>query len=149
MAGLAHLFVQSARLAAAARRAPVALAAAASKLEQLLALSWTYDAAGASRSDYASDTSVDPPAVSGGTGLAVSPADTLARASPGYVDYLNAAGSSLSDTPAADAVFSRRWLVQAGPGLETLQLRVCVVRLSGTDVEPPPEACVGTVRVRR
>lgn len=151
LAGVVHLFLQTARITAEARRAPVALAAAESKLEQLLALSWTYDAAGIPLSDEHSDTTVDPSSFAGGTGLAISPADSLSRASPGYVDYLDGSGRSVGSTPASGAIFSRRWLVQALPAapLDVRLLRVCVVRLSGTDTDPPPEVCLGTVRTRR
>lgn len=151
LASVTHLFLQSAQATADARRAPIVLAAAESKLEQLRALSWTYDAAGAAVSDEQSDTSVDPPAPGGGTGLAVSPGDSLSRASPGYVDYLDRDGRSLGSTPVAGALFSRRWWIQPLPAapLDARLLRVCVGRLSGNDVEPPPDVCLGTARVRR
>lgn len=149
LAGVAQLFVQSARTAMESRRAPIVLAAAESKLEQLLALAWTYDAGGAPLSDRASDTSADPPAPAGGTGLSISPADSLTRASPGYMDYLDASGGSLGTTPVAGVVFARRWLIQPGPSLDVLQLRVCVNRVSGAEPELPPEVCLGTARARR
>lgn len=151
LAGLAPLFLQAARSAADGRRAPVALAAASSKLEQLLALSWTYDASGAPLSDVASDTSRDPPAPAGGTGLSVSPTNSLSRSADGFVDYLDTSGRSVGSTPATGAVFSRRWLISPWPSAtsDALLIRVCIVRLAGTGSDPPPEVCLGTARVRR
>lgn len=150
LAGLLYLFVQSAETTARMRRAPVALAAASSKLEQLLALTWTYDAAGAPLSDLSSDTSRDPPAPSGGTGLSTSSPDALARASPGFVDYLNDAGRSLGSTLVTGAKFSRRWSIQpvSASASDGLRLEACVVRIAG-GVDPPPEVCLATARVRR
>lgn len=151
LAGLTYLFLQAAQLAAQARRAPVALAAASSKLDQLLALAWTYDVAGLPFSDVSSDTSRDPPASGGGTGLLVSPADSLSRPTPGFVDYVNERGRSLGSTPAPGAIFTRRWRVRPWPAAssDALLLRVCVVRMAGGDIDPPPEVCLGTARVRR
>jgi hypothetical protein len=151
LAGVTQLFLQAAWMTADARRAPIALAAAESKLEQLLALSWTYDASGAALSDERSDTSVDPPSAAGGAGLTVSPADSLSRASPGYVDYLDIYGHSLGSAPASGAIFGRRWLIQPLPAapLDVRILRVCVLRLSGSGADPPPEVCLATLRTRR
>jgi prepilin-type N-terminal cleavage/methylation domain-containing protein len=151
LAGLLYLFLQGAETAARGRRAPIALAAASSKVDQLLALTWTYDPSGAPLSDLSSDTSRDPPAPSGGTGLSLSPSESLARASPGFVDYTNDAGRSLGPTLVAGAIFSRRWSIQpvASSAADALRLEVCVVRIAGTAVDPPPEVCLGTARVRR
>jgi prepilin-type N-terminal cleavage/methylation domain-containing protein len=150
LAGLTYLFLQGAQIAAQARRAPVALAAASSKLDQLLALAWTYDATGAPLSDVASDTSRDPPAPNGGTGLSLSPADSLSRPAAGFVDYVNERGRSLGSAPVPGAIFTRRWLIRPWPASpDSLLLRVCVVRMAGSDAEPPPEVCLGTARVRR
>lgn len=151
LAGLTYLFLQGAQIAAQGRRAPVALAAASSKLDQLLALAWTYDASGAPLSDLSSDTSRDPPAPGGGTGLSSSPVDSLSRPAAGFVDYLNARGRSVGSTPAAEALFTRRWRIRPWPAAsaDALLLRVCVVRIGGAGADPPPEVCLGTARVRR
>jgi len=151
IAGLAPLFVQSARSAADGRRTPVTLAAASSKLEQLLALAWTYDLSGMPVSDLTADTSRDPPAPGGGTGLSLSPDDSLTRAAPGFVDYIDGSGRSVGPTPGNGALYSRRWLIQPWPGAssDVLVIRVCVVRITGTDVDLPPEVCLGTARMRQ
>lgn len=151
LVGLTQLFLQAAQITAQARRAPVALAAAASKLDQLLALEWGYDASGAPVSDFGSDTSHDPPTPAGGAGLSISPADSLSRPTGGYVDYLNDRGRSLGPTPTPGSFFTRRWRIRPWPASssDALLLRVCIVRIAGTDVDPPPEVCLGTARVRR
>jgi prepilin-type N-terminal cleavage/methylation domain-containing protein len=152
LAGLASLFVQSAHSAANGRRAPVALAAAASKLDQLLALDWTYDASGTPLSDLTRDTSRDPPAASGGTGLSLSPEDSLARDTAGFVDYITGDGGSVGSTPAAGALLARRWRIRPWPGADAdaLLIRVCVTRtIGGNSGDPMPEVCLGTARVRR
>lgn len=147
VAGMAPLLVQGGRAAADERRAPVALAAAAAKLEQLLALTWTYDAAGTPIGDLTSDTSAEPPAPVGGTGLSPSPPDSLTRSVSGYVDYLDPAGRSVGSVPAAGAVYARRWRVRPGGMDGMLDLRVCVLRLP--EGHGPPEVCLATARGRR
>lgn len=152
LAGIAHLFVQSARTTARGRRAPVVLAAAQGKIEQLLGLAWSYDAAGAPRSDTTADTSAEPPLPTGGTGLSTSPADSLSLSIPGFVDYLSGAGRPLGATPTPGAVFMRRWRIRplAAAPSDGLVLRVCVWRFGPTATGgSEPEVCLGTARMRR
>lgn len=151
LAGLAQLLLHVARMATDARRAPIVLAAASSKLEQLLALTFTADVAGVPITDQTSDTGHDPPEPSGGTGLSTSPDDSLSRDTPGFVDYLSQDGAPLGPAPAAGAMFARRWRIRASPsaGADALALAVCVVRLTGAAGDPPPEVCLNTARSRR
>jgi type II secretory pathway pseudopilin PulG len=152
IAGIAHLFVQSARTTARGRRAPVVLAAAQAKIEQLLGLAWGYDAAGAPRSDTTSDTSVEPPRPTGGTGLSPSPAESLSLSIPGFVDYVSGAGRPLGATPTTDTVFVRRWRISplASALSDGLVLRVCVWRFARASTGgSEPEVCLGTARIRR
>lgn len=145
-ASLAQLFLQSTSLMLTARRAPVVLAAAQSKIEQLRALSFTFDVLGAPVADISSDTAQLPPAPAGGTGLQPSPADSLERDADGFVDYLDAHGRPLGGGLPPDAAYVRRWAITE---LETdvLEIRACVWTI--VPAGAPPETCLLTVRTRR
>ncbi len=153
VAGLGQLFVQSAALARQTRNAAVVLAAAEAKLEQLRALVWSYDSTGGVVSDLETDTSVVPPAPSGGTGLGAAPGDSLDDNFVGYVDYLDETGRSLGTgaTAVADASYARRWHIaplQASP--DVLGIQVCVVPRSRIDAAPnAADVCLCTARARR
>ena len=61
--------------------------------------------------DTSTDVSGDPPGP-GGTGLAESPADALWHDTPGYVDYLDAAGRDLGRRRRTGAAaYVRRWAI--------------------------------------
>jgi hypothetical protein len=116
--GVAGLTMVARQSGVAARTQTSATLLAAQKMEQLLALTWRVDFAGGGlpESDTSSDVSYDPPR-SGGTGLDPSPAGSLQADTPGYVDFLDAAGRWLGrgGTPPAGAVYRRRWSVQVSP----------------------------------
>jgi len=150
VAALAQLFLQSTSLMLDARRAPVALAAAQSKIEQLRALPFTFDAIGAAVTDASSDTSLDPPFPTGGTGLQPSPSDSLERDVDGFIDHLDAYGRSLGGGIAIrpGALYTRRWsIVLAGGDADLLAIRSCVWKVAAR--HGPAAACVATVRGRR
>lgn len=147
-ASLVQLFLHSTSLMLAARRAPIVLAAAQSKIEHLRALSFTFDMFGAPVVDASTDTAQLPPAPSGGTGLQPSPPDSLTRDSDGFIDHLDRHGHPLGgglERP-RDAAFVRRWAV-AELAANLLEIRVCVWTV--VPAGAPPEACLSTVRARR
>jgi hypothetical protein len=134
-AGVAGLVSVAARAAQTARNLTSSTTLAVQKMEQLKALTWTYagtDAAAPAVTDLTTDVSVDPHA-GGGRGLGASPAGTLDRNTPGYVDFLDAAGRWVGSgtTPPPAAVFVRRWSVEPLPAEAdaVLMLQVLVTRV--------------------
>jgi prepilin-type N-terminal cleavage/methylation domain-containing protein len=117
--GLAELFALSDRVTLASRVDTVATMAAQSKMAQLRALTWRFDAAGGPVSD---------------AGLAISPASSLTTSTDGYVDYVDAGGASVgagAEVP-PEAVYLRRWQIQplpSDPG-HTLVLQVVAARVT-------------------
>jgi hypothetical protein len=109
---VAQLIVWSRRAAWSAGIETTAVRLAALKLEQLRGLPWHVDAAGTLVSDDTTNLSTEPPAANGG-GLQPSPAGTLDRNTPGFMDYVGADGrwrGSGGRAPAG-AAFVRRWSV--------------------------------------
>ena len=103
---LAQLVAASSRATAASGVRSLAAVLVVDKMEQLRALRWTVDDAGAPVSDPQ---------------LATSPADALERDVPGYVD--------------APAGWTRRWSVQPLPSdpLDTIVLQIRVVGTGGAE----------------
>src|SRR5436190_18940486 len=95
LAALAQLFAISTRANFSAKSTTTASILAAQKMEQLRGLTWGFDTLGLPVSDTTTDTSVTPEATTGGTGLAPSPNNSLQANTDGYVDYLDANGTSL------------------------------------------------------
>ena len=113
-------------------------ALAGQKLEQLRSLAFFTDEAGAPVTDCASDLSVAPASPAGGRGLLPSPASALTANTPGYVDYLDAAGQWMGTGAAAPrgTTFVRRWSVTAVPARpnDALVLQVAVARASAASL---------------
>jgi hypothetical protein len=113
-----------------------ATALAGQKLEQLHSLAFFTDAIGMPVTDCATDLSVNPPAAAGGSGLLASPASALTSNTPGFVDFLDAAGAWVGTGTAAprDAVFVRRWSITPLPAhpADALILQVAVGRASAS-----------------
>lgn len=143
--GVAGLFDVAVQSGASARVRTLATLLASQKMEQLLALTWRFDPAGAGLpdSDLTSDLSYDPPR-SSGSGLAPSPAGTLAVSTPGYVDYLDRAGRWVGQgpVPPAAAVFARRWSIRPLPS-DSVDSRVIQVLVRPVE----PRAASGSVDV--
>lgn len=119
--GVAQLFAVATAAGLAARQQTSATILAAAKMEQLRALEWSWEAAAADgpflpRSDLTTNLSVDPSG-DDGPGLRESPAGTLERNVPPYVDYLDAAGQWVGNgsAPPPEAAFIRRWSVRGLP----------------------------------
>lgn len=136
--GAAHLLVWSVRALWSAGAETIARVAAQAKLEELHALAWRFDAAGARVSDVETDLAAAPPAA-GGRGLSPSPANALSENVAGYVDYLDDRGLRLGTgtQPPPGAAFARRWAIRplAASPEDTLVLQVLVVPLAA---ELPP-----------
>ena len=117
---LAQLSVISADANRRARAITTASVLAQQKMEQLRALTWRFDPLGLRVSDETSDTSVTPEAPTGGTGLSVSPAASLATNTPGYCDFVDPSGRLLGDGGGgsevpANALYIRRWSIAGVP----------------------------------
>ena len=143
-----------------ARDATYAALLASQKMEQLRALAYVFDRAGVAVTDTTTDTTLVPATPDGGTGLGASPPDALARNTAGFVDYLDASGTSLgggASVPPGTA-YIRRWSIEpaaVSPG-NLLVLQVLVVPLRGGRVATgggagrvPAEARVVGVRARK
>lgn len=124
----AHLVALAAEQTVSARRAAAARALAQSKIEELRAEAWTYDAAGVRVSSGA---------------LAASPDSTLTADTAGFVDRLDRFGAAMEE---GVPHYRRRWSVApldaADP--DTLTLQACVLT-----TRDAPDACVWTLRTRR
>jgi hypothetical protein len=117
-------------------------ALALQKVEQLRALSWTFDAAGTPISDTTTDTTTTPERPTGGTGLMASPPGALDDNVSGYCDFLDAAGASLgsgSSLPSG-AVFVRRWSIDRLPTGDALVIQVSVTPVVGSRHHVPGRA---------
>lgn len=127
IAGVAHLAVWSRRAVFSAGTRSSAASLAVQKMELLQSLAWHVATDGSAVSDETTDASHDPPRP-GGPGLTESPAGTLERNTPQYVDYLDPhgrwCGTGASAPPAA--AFVRRWAIEPFPGDERDTIRVIV-----------------------
>jgi type II secretory pathway pseudopilin PulG len=156
---LAELFGMAAISNRRARDTTYAALLASQKMEQLRALEYGFDQAGAAVTDITSDTSLVPAGADGGTGLSASPSDTLEHNTPGFADYLDASGASLGGGAGipAGTVYLRRWsITPAGPdpaNLLILQVRVFPLGghrgTDGSAGRMPGEARMLVVRARR
>lgn len=133
LVAVAQMFALSTNTNRTARWASIGTTLAQQKIEQLRGLAWGFDALGLPQSDFSSNLTVAPPAASGGLGLSASPQNALVSNTPGYVDYLNAAGTwvGTGSTPVSGTVFVRRWSVEPLPTNpnNTLIIQVVVQKL--------------------
>ena len=125
--GAAHLFGQTLKMIAGARMQSAATMLAAQRVEQIRASGW--QAAGSV------------------TTVAVSPANSLAVNSPGFVEYFDQHGQSVGTgpTPPPSAVYICRWFVDAHPWSPS-QMRV--IRALATSVARDAQAQPGAARRR-
>jgi len=115
---LAQLFAMSVMTNASSRKTSVATLLAQQKVEQLRALTYGFDTLGLPLTDTGTDTTVEPEASTGGTGLSPSPDGTLASNVPGYCDFADAYGRLLPSATATAPVgtaYIRRWSIQPLP----------------------------------
>ena len=136
---VAQLFAVSTRSNHMARGLTSTTALAEQKMEQLRALTWGFatDGSGLPLSDTTTNLAVTPATPTGG-GLNPSPADSLDRNTPGFVDFLDEMGTWLGtgSVPPPRTVYVRRWSITPLPTNpnNTLVLQVLVTPLS---VEAP------------
>jgi prepilin-type N-terminal cleavage/methylation domain-containing protein len=134
--GVAHLAAMGMLQAAAARDGTSALVLAQNKLEELRGATWGFDAGGTRVSSVL---------------LAVSSPLSLVADEPGYNDAFDAFGQP--STSRRTTVYRRRWEVSllTPADEDTLVLRSCVyaVGRGPTGDNPPPSACVSTIRTRK
>jgi type II secretory pathway pseudopilin PulG len=163
LAGLAQLFAVATRANSSARATTYAAILALQKMEQLRNLTYAFDPLGLPRTDLDTDITVVPELPSGGTGLQPSPAGALGANTVGYVDYLDANGTSLgglATIPPPGAVYIRRWSVEPLPinPNNTIVLQVLVTRTrnrgradnaDGVVTRLPDEARFVTVKTRK
>jgi len=160
-AGIAQLFAVTVQDARAARDQTMTMMLAKEKMEQLRALTWRVDSAGAAVSDLTTDLSRSPPDA-GGSGLGASPAGALDTNTAGFVDFLDGKGGwvGAGTGPPPAATYIRRWSIEplpSDPG-NSLLLRVLVttrIRDSGGAAAGGPrfrradEALLVTIRTRK
>jgi len=160
---VAQLFGVSTRANLTARGSTSTTAFAEQKMEQLRSMTWGFDTQGQGLpvSDTTSNLAVNPPAQNG-SGLNPSPADSLERNTPGFVDFLDAGGNWVgtgSQVPRT-AVYIRRWSIQPVPTNpnNTLVLQVLVTPVSNeqgrvasqyTRTRMPGDALIVTVKTRK
>jgi type II secretory pathway pseudopilin PulG len=158
---LAEIFALATRTNTSARQTSYAALLADQKIEELRALTWGFDTQGLPVSDTTTNTSVNPEQPNGGVGLTPSPADSLQRDTPGYVDFVDQFGAKLSSVDGGapeGTVFIRRWSVEPLPTNpnNTLIIQVLATRHrargasdQGKVTRWPEEARVITVKTRK
>lgn len=160
LVALAQLLAISTQSNRTARYTTLASMLAAQKMEQLRGLTWGFDAIGLPLTDTTTNTAVIPETPTGGTGLAPSPNDSLARNVDGYVDYVDANGNLLGGglTVRAGAAYIRRWSIEPLPTNpnNTLVIQVMVTPFrnrgnadTGSVARAPQEARVISVKTRK
>jgi prepilin-type N-terminal cleavage/methylation domain-containing protein len=141
---LAQVVLQSVRINREASSVTLSTLLAVRKMEQLRALEWASDESGRPISDTSTNTTTALEQPSGGTGLALSPTESLSRNTAGYCDFVDAAGRVLSGgtTPPPDAAFVRRWSISPLPAsaVDTLVLQVSVVPVGASSRVRPDGA---------
>lgn len=150
---LAQLLSLATRSTITSRAMTLGVILAEQKLEQLRALAWGLDGSGAPVSDFSSDTASGVPPTSDGTGLQMSPAGTLQRDTPGFVDYLDAMGVVIGASGASvppDTVFTRRWSIEplAAAANQSVLIQVLVTPSRGS-ARGPSDVRLAFVKTRK
>jgi len=136
LAGIAQLFVLTARTTRESGSHGVALVAAQAKLETLRSLELAYGPAG--------ETLTDP-------ALEASPSQSLLEDTADYVDALDATGAVVVEDE-AETAFTRRWAITPIDHDEpqAAVIEVCVFRSPADGLTPvAAEACLATIRSRQ
>jgi hypothetical protein len=130
------------------------------KMEQLRGLAWGVDVSGAPISDSTTDTTLQVEMPTGGTGVSLSPANTLTSNTKGWVDYVDQSGNVLGSRTQepAGAAYVRRWSVEPLPSnpSDGIVIRV-LVRPAGrregesstSTARRPDEARIVSIRTRK
>jgi prepilin-type N-terminal cleavage/methylation domain-containing protein len=142
--GTLQLFVVAARSSASAQHQSALTWLAVQKIEQLAGLTLARDEASGTTPTDSSSSTADDPMTGGGTGLSISPPDSLDRSAPGYVDYVDDTGRVVpgGTSPPASAVYVRRWRIRAVGGVDALAIDV--LALTAAQVRANPFAVAGS-----
>jgi type II secretory pathway pseudopilin PulG len=147
---LAQLFGASSTSSRRSELTTSATVLAIEKMEQLRGLAWGFDALGLARSDFSSDIAAFPERATGGGGLTLSPAGTLATNTLGYCDFVDVNHRALGGgvDPPAGAHYLRRWSIDPLPADpdNALVIQVVVSRATSASV---PAARLVTVKTRK
>lgn len=136
LAGIAQLFVLTARTTRDSGSRGVALVAAQAKLETLRSLELAYGAHGERLTDPA---------------LEASPSQSLLEDTADYFDVLDETGGLVMDEE-AEVSFTRRWVITPIDHREphAVIIEVCVFRSPADGVKPvAAETCLATIRSRQ
>jgi type II secretory pathway pseudopilin PulG len=149
VAALAHLSALAIGANRSAKATTFTSLLAQQKMEQLRALTWSFDLAGMPQTDTTTNLAAGPDAV-GGAGLTPSPADALDHNTAGYCDFVDRHGRPLGGGPTAPAgaVYMRRWSIALLPASldRTIVFQVLAAPLrnassgSGSNLIHAPEA---------
>jgi len=151
--GMSQLFLLSTMNNTGSRSDTYSTVLAEQKLEQLRALAYGFDMAGLPVTDIEPDTSVTPPAATGGTGLQPSPNTALQTNTDGFVDHVDGQGVIVGNgvNPPATAVYTRRWSVEPLPtnpnNTIVLQVLVTPIRNRGQADQGNVNRLAGEARV--
>jgi hypothetical protein len=144
-----------------ARAGSEATVLAQQKIEQLRGLTWGVDVSGASISDVSTNTTLPVEMPTGGTGLSLSPENTLTSNTNGWVDYVDRSGNVLGGGAEvlAGAAYVRRWVIEPLPShpSDAIVIRVLVRptgrrdsgNLRSSATRRPDEARIVTIRTRK
>lgn len=133
--GVAYLFLLTHRFALAAEQMTIAVAAATSRLETLMAVPWAYDLAGG-----------EPEA----SALDLSPPDVLDRNVAGFSDLVDATGTPVDGDSDVQPAFARRWalLPLNGDASSSRAIEVCTFTWPAPP-GAPPMVCLASARTRQ
>jgi hypothetical protein len=160
LASLAQMLAMCIVSNRSARAGSDATILAQQKIEQLRGLAWGVDVSGAPVNDFSTDTALPVEIATGGTGLSLSPGNTLASNTNGWVDYVDRSGNVLGGgtqvLPGAEYV--RRWLIEPLPSnpSDAVVIRVLVKPTSrresdlpNSTTRRPDEARIVSIRTRK
>ncbi|MGE0460974.1 MAG: hypothetical protein AB7Q16_06360 [Vicinamibacterales bacterium] len=133
--GVAYLFLLTHRFAMAAEQLTMAVAAATSRLETLMAVPWAYDLAGGEPEAGALD---------------LSPPDVLDRNVAGFSDLVDATGTPVDGDSDVQPAFARRWalLPLNGDASNSRAIEVCTFAWPAPP-GAPPLVCLASARTRQ
>lgn len=160
LASLAQMLAMCIVSNRSARAGSDATVFAQQKIEQLRGLAWGVDVSGAPVNDFNTDTALPVEMPTGGTGLSLSPGNTLASNTEGWVDYVDRSGNVLGGGTRVlpGAAYVRRWLVEPLPSnpSNTIVIRVLVTPTSrresdlrNSTTRRLDEARIVTIRTRK
>jgi hypothetical protein len=144
-----------------ARAGSDATVLAQQKIEQLRGLAWGVDVTGAPMSDLSTNTTLPVEMPIGGTGLSLSPGNTLTSNTNGWVDYVDRSGNVLGGGTEilAGAAYVRRWVVEPLPSnpSDAIVIRVLVTptgrrdggNLRSSATRRPDEARIVSIKTRK